>query len=106
MIIFHLKKVWFEKIKAGEKKHEYREFKPYWVKRIKKYFNFLDEEIEDMRSGDIFLDRYEPIIFRCGYNGECITAKAVSIRIIDGQESDLKINKDVFDIEFELIKEV
>lgn len=34
MLTFNLKKEWFEKIKSGEKTHEYREMTPYWEKRI------------------------------------------------------------------------
>ena len=30
MLIFPLKKEWYEKIKSGEKTIEYREVKPYW----------------------------------------------------------------------------
>ena len=30
MLTFNVKKEWFEKIKSGEKTHEYREYKPYW----------------------------------------------------------------------------
>lgn len=30
-----LKKKWFDMIKSGEKKEEYREIKDYWVKRLK-----------------------------------------------------------------------
>ena len=33
---FNLKKEWFYKIKNEKKTHEYREFKPYWNKRINK----------------------------------------------------------------------
>lgn len=29
-----LKKKWFDLIKSGEKKFEYREIKPYWTKRL------------------------------------------------------------------------
>ena len=29
-----IKKEWFEKIKSGEKTHEYREMSDYWIKRI------------------------------------------------------------------------
>ncbi len=29
-----LKKKWFDMIASGEKKEEYREFKPYWVSRL------------------------------------------------------------------------
>ena len=34
MLIFPLKKQWYEKIKSGEKTVEYREVKLYWTKRI------------------------------------------------------------------------
>ena len=29
-----LKKKWFDMILSGEKKHEYRELKPYWINRL------------------------------------------------------------------------
>lgn len=105
MLTFNLKTEWFEKIKSGEKTHEYREYKYYWFVRIKNYFKFLDEEIFDMRRGDIFFERDKPIILRCGYNGEILKAKVVSIKVINGKNTDLKMDEDVFDIEFELIKE-
>lgn len=34
MLIFPLKKEWYEKIRSGEKTVEYREVKPYWSQRI------------------------------------------------------------------------
>jgi hypothetical protein len=30
-----LKKKWFDMIVSGEKKEEYREIKPYWIKRLR-----------------------------------------------------------------------
>ena len=36
MLIFPLKKEWYEKIRSGEKTIEYREVKPYWEKRLQK----------------------------------------------------------------------
>lgn len=40
MLTFNLKKEWFEKIKSGEKTHEYREVKDYWTdKFVKEFFN-------------------------------------------------------------------
>lgn len=37
MKVLHLtlKKKWFDMIESGEKKEEYREIKPYWIKRLK-----------------------------------------------------------------------
>ena len=34
MLTFNLKKEWFEKIKSGEKTHEYRLYNSYWEKRL------------------------------------------------------------------------
>ena len=33
-ICIPIKKKWFDMILSGEKKEEYREFKPYWVRRL------------------------------------------------------------------------
>ena len=41
MIQFNLEKKWFDKIKSGEKKIEYREFKPYWIKRFEKIWGTI-----------------------------------------------------------------
>lgn len=94
MLTFNLKKQWFDKIKSGEKTHEYREVKPYWKSRI-----------------------YKPMIennpyceFVCGYpskddKSKRIKAKILSIHIIlNGKTTDLAIDKPVYDIEFKVIK--
>lgn len=102
MLTFNLKKEWFDKIKSGEKKIEYREYKPYWITRISNYF--------DITFDDVDLVMLEPkkvtqqICFRCGYNGEILQAMVKSIRITSGLFSDLAIDKPVFAIEFELLK--
>jgi ASC-1-like (ASCH) protein len=49
-----LKKKWFDLIKTGEKKVEYREIKPHWTKRL------FDENGEAIK--------YDFIIFRNGYS--------------------------------------
>lgn len=41
MLTFNLKKEWFEKIKSGEKTHEYREVKDYWTDKFVKEFLIL-----------------------------------------------------------------
>lgn len=93
MFTFNLKKEWFEKIKSGEKTHEYREAKPYWNKRASEF-----------EVGSI-------ICFACGYPKASQTAKrmlavVMGVTIRNGLNTDLKIDKSVFDIEFELIKGV
>jgi hypothetical protein len=86
MLIFNLKTEWFNKIKNGEKNTEYREFKPYWTKRLIKL------NIEDI------------IIFRKGYKKE-VELKAIvkATYFINGLETDLKINNWVYAINFKLI---
>ena len=41
MLILPIKKKWFDMIRSGEKKEEYREIKPYWTKRFQT-IGFLD----------------------------------------------------------------
>lgn len=35
MLTLPIKKKWFDMIKSGEKKEEYREIKPYWTRRFR-----------------------------------------------------------------------
>lgn len=81
-LLLQLKKEWFEKIDSGEKTHEYREFKDYWIKRIKK---------KD-------LDRVK---FTLGYGNKVPSMEFFikKISIINGEKTDLKIDKLVYDIE-------
>lgn len=89
---FNLKTEWFNKIKYGDKRHEYREFKPYWNKRINK-----------LKKGDI-------IVFCKGYpqymDSENMCAGIIKdINLLEnGTNTDLKTNKPVWDIHFELSK--
>ena len=39
MLILPIKKKWFDMILSGQKKEEYREIKPYWTKRLLKYYH-------------------------------------------------------------------
>lgn len=93
MLTFNLKKEWFEKIKSGEKRHEYRLCTPYWEKRLCK------------RMKDY------TICFACGYPKKDDTQRRLYAKLTrvfylnSGLETDLKIDKPVFEIEFELIKE-
>jgi len=51
-----LKKKWYDMIESGEKTEEYREIKPYWVKRL-----------TSLRSGSLLFSHrngYQPIPFK------------------------------------------
>ena len=103
MLIFNLKKEWFEKIKSGEKTHEYREVKPYWTKRLEPIEHRLI--IKPNSSTPEYWTDY--CYFVCGYaskddKDKRLKARIKSISIINGKNTDLKVDKDVYDIEFEL----
>lgn len=59
MLTLPIKKKWFDMVRSGEKKEEYREIKPYYTSRFTKLFGSLD-----LTSVDIA----KPILFRNGYN--------------------------------------
>lgn len=90
-LTFNLKKEWFDKIKLGEKTHEYRKWCHYWNKRI------IDNLFPD-----------DTICLACGYpkkddTAKRLLAKVTFVSVKDGLKSDLNINKRVWDIEFKLI---
>lgn len=69
MLTLPIKKKWFEKIKNGEKKEEYREIKPYWTKRLN---NEFDKMIKSIIPSDVERDlrkypQWLTIKFRNGY---------------------------------------
>ena len=105
MLIFTLKKEWYEKIKSGEKTIEYREVKPYWSKRFchegaSLTFGIASYDFEETK--DVF-----PFPMACrfqlGYKPETrLKAIITKIEIMDGKQTDLKIDKPVYAIHFKL----
>ena len=68
MLILPIKKKWFDMIKCGEKKEEYREIKPYWTSRFgKEYFNkkLIEENITALKR---YMTLPSEIVFRNGYS--------------------------------------
>lgn len=107
MLIFTLKKQWFEKIKSGEKTVEYREIKPYWTKRLNSCFIIpaASQLVEGIRKELTF-----NYIFHCklrlGYTKEYLSARIIKIEIVDGCNTDLHINKPVYAIHIADAKEI
>lgn len=104
MLTFNLKKEWFEKIKSGEKTHEYRVNNDYWFNRL---FPILLKV-----KHQIYRNKTEiQCIFACGYPRKedikrRIYAKMIQVSYLNsGLQTDLKINKPVYDIEFELLED-
>lgn len=111
MLTFNLKKEWFDKIKNGEKTHEYRECKSYWTKRLLKYSNEIFAERKSfIYSGGCLPNIRMICCFKNGYpknddKKNILYAEILSITETNGKNTDLAIDKVVYDIEFELIKE-
>lgn len=107
MLIFVLKKEWYEKIKSGEKTIEYREVKPYWSKRINKEIASKLEPMTKVGEGHIFCKHYieHPCLLRLGYTKQYMKAFISEIEIVNGKDTDLHIDKPVYAIHFKDIKE-
>lgn len=122
MLIFSLKKEWYEKIKSGEKTVEYREAKEYWHKRFYKWCKKQWEEINKeygikfpmsplmfCKESEIIGTEFrigsksELVYFQLGYNPDTrLKATIFKIEIVDGKKTDLKIDKPVYAIHFTL----
>lgn len=72
MLTLPIKKRWFDMIKSGEKKEEYRELKKYYHTRFKKIFG-LD-----------YKDKPAEILFRNGYRADSPKLKC-KLRIGQGK---------------------
>lgn len=102
MLTFNLKKEWFEKIKSGEKTHEYRVKNYYWFHRLFRYWYDYKNNLPFLKGDDV--------CFCLGYPSKSDTDKRLygkikAVTIINGKHTDVAIDKDVYDIEFELIKD-
>ena len=106
MLIFPLKKEWYEKIKSGEKTVEYREVKPYWSGRLSKEFDF--DQNAFCNIGDILeMGTYwHPIKFRLGYTKKYMESLLNNIEIVNCKDTDLHIDKPVYAIHLADVKEI
>lgn len=116
MLIFSLKKEWYEKIKSGEKTIEYREVKPYWTVRIGNCmhelatFNFYEptelyEKISTLGYSHEFEDDFDTLL-QMGYvTRHRMSAIITKIETINGKDIDLHIDKPVYAIHLADVKE-
>lgn len=107
MLIFPLKKEWYEKIKCGEKTIEYREVKPYWTNRLEKPFGQLFYTwIGKLPSYPCEFERgIFPCRLRLGYTDKYMGAYIIKIQIVDGKNTDLHIDKPVYAIHLADVRE-
>ena len=112
MLIFILKKCWYDKIASGEKEIEYREVKPYWSKRLEKILppDFLYDSIKAFADAGReiacieFGEDVRPLCqLRKAYTSERMIAKIKKIEIVNGLATDLKIDKPVYAFYLEIL---
>lgn len=132
MLIFTLKKQWYEKIKSGEKTVEYREVKPYWTSRLVQFYYENTSKDDDFHryigyfkkglSMQDYLTPQEYFVkfikdcgdklehnyckFRLGYTSNYLMADIRLIEIVNGKDTDLHIDKPVYAIHFIAVREV
>ena len=89
MLIFPIKKRWFDMMLSGEKQEEYREIKKYWDVRIIKWLGFPVSQIDMVKD---LLRKKETevtkeVIYQNGYGKNAPQAKAMcSLSIGTGKE--------------------
>lgn len=93
MIIFPLIGKQYDQIIARLKTSKFLAFKPYWNVRLRKVYQALQEN-------------KEPIIaFRRGYFSKTkVFAKVTSIEVVNGLDTDLRRDEDVYKLDFVLLE--
>lgn len=93
IIIFPVMGKWYDKIVARLKTSEFRACKPYWNVRLRKIYQALQEN-------------KEPIIaFQRGYLSKTrVFAKITSVEVVNGLDTDLRCDEDVYKIDFILLE--
>lgn len=105
MLVFPLKKVFFDKIANREKTIEYREVKKYWTVRLEherccayegKPYDYY--ELQKSVEGMIFATW---CVFQLAYTSKRLYARVSKVEIVNGKDTDLKVDKPVYAIHFE-----
>lgn len=91
---------WFEEIKSGRKTHEYRKATPFWALRILTAAGITHRVHLYAELLDVQLKEYPNVEFQKAYrkNPERMEFKIKDITLVDGNNTDLKIDDLVFDI--------
>lgn len=83
MTILHLnlKACWYDLIEKGIKTEEYREIKPFWIKRLMRYYLHHGNTCEWVEDFEIF----DAVKFSYGYTKRTMTFKCEGISIGEGK---------------------
>lgn len=119
MLIFLFKKKWYEKVKSGRKTIIYRKVTPHLAMRIAKelcrpmlVFHSLEEVCKKVSAlgfkrkfDSRYLKNKNECILRVGHTRKNLTAYITLIEVVDGKDTDLYIDKPVYEIHFSNVKE-
>ena len=72
-------KKWFNMIVSGAKNEEYREVKPYWIRRLTTNCEFVHEVWVEMKCGKVLYRPYTHVLFSAGYSKNRPSIKKLSI---------------------------
>ena len=67
VLTLSVKKEWFDKIVSNEKTEEYREIKPYWIKRLTTNCEVVYDVAAETHCGEVLYRPYTHILFVKGY---------------------------------------
>lgn len=70
VLTLSVKKEWFDKIVSGEKKEEYREIKPYWIKRLTTNCEVVYDVVAETYCGKVLYRPYTHVLFINGYGDD------------------------------------
>ena len=76
-----LKGKWYDLIASGEKTEEYRETKPYWIKRILDGSSAKRPEHASVPRKISIQTKYERVCFHRGYTSQTITFKIKGVSV-------------------------
>ena len=105
MLTLTLTKEWYVKIRSSEKRIEYREVKPYWTRRLRRHTrdNF---DITSIGWFYTFATSLLPqCVLRLGYTKRRMTADITMIEVVDGKDTDLRVDKPVYAIHLANVRE-
>lgn len=70
VLTLSVKKEWFDKIVSNEKKEEYREIKPYWIKRLTTNCEVVYDVVSETYCGKVLYRPYTHVLFINGYGDD------------------------------------
>ena len=100
-----VRKQWLDMIAAGEKTEEYREIKPYWIKRMTTNCEVAYDVAAEIYCGKVLYRPYTHVLFINGYRNDSprIEKKIESITIGKPKKGlcpDKWLDKEFFVIKF------